>query len=124
MDFGSGRLAPEELQHRVGALALCFIAYADGVPAGTASLDIRDVEIDGKPLRCAFFKALGVLPKYAGMGIATRLFEEREKAARALFCRRIYVCTHPHNQRAIDLFLRLGYRRPDPEKAAFEKDLP
>lgn len=57
-----------------------------------------------------YLSSVAVYPEFRGQGIGTKLLEAVEDEARSIGKKRIVLKADTHNQRAINLYERLGYR--------------
>lgn len=71
----------EQLRKRIGS-GKCFVAYVDGVLAGTCSLEIREVSSwYSKHSKVGHLIFAGVRPEFRGLGVYAALSRYREQAA-------------------------------------------
>jgi GNAT superfamily N-acetyltransferase len=88
-------------------LPLALIALADGQPAGTVSLKIREIET--LPKYESWLGALYVHPDFRRKGIGAQLLQAAEETARSLGIETLYLYTRHASTE--DFYARLGWAR-------------
>ncbi|GGO85828.1 GNAT family N-acetyltransferase [Marinobacterium nitratireducens] len=113
--FTSDRLSRRSFQRliRHGHASL-LLAFHDTLPAGYALVLYR------RGTRLARLYSLAVLPELRGQGVAQRLLDDSEQAAREQNCIFMRLEVNVHNQAAIALYRRAGYHAIGTIRAYYE----
>lgn len=94
----------EEIEPRFAEGSI-WVADLDGVIAGTVSVVLKNEGL--------YIRSMAVYPEAQGRGVAARLLETVEQAARAFSCSRLFLSTTPFLASAIHLYERAGFRRTE-----------
>lgn len=110
-----GPLAPEVVARLIPGLrshptTLVFLAYVDGVPVGIATCFLGFSTFAARSL--INIHDLAVLPEYRGHGIGRSLLQAVESTARERGCVKMTLEVQENNQRARQLYERVGFGQP------------
>lgn len=108
-------LAPEVLARLIPGLrshptTLVFLAYVDGLPVGIATCFLGFSTFAARSL--INIHDLAVLPEYRGHGIGRSLLQAVESTARERGCVKMTLEVQENNQRARQLYERVGFGQP------------
>ena len=93
---------------RLGLLLLKYLKWR--LPTKIAALLKSEQIMWLATSKDCYLSGVAVYPEFRGQGIGTKLLEAVEEEARSIGKKRVVLKAETHNQRAINLYQRLGYK--------------